>query len=168
MRQRGDFTRPTALWMARRLLAENPDVDGVFAACDLTASAMLQALTEYSGVQVPDDVALVGFDDSVIAASASVPLTSVRQPVELTAAAAAKALLQPGSRPAGRVRMPVRLVARDSTAVQDGGHHRDGQPGTRHRGPDQAGRGVAIPGGDDQARQVGAGGVAEVERGHRG
>lgn len=133
----GDFTGPTALRQARRLLAEHPDVDAVFAACDRTATAVLRALTE-SGRRVPDDVAVVGFDDSVLAAAASVPLTSVRQPVEQIAAAATRALLQPGRRVVSR--MPVELVVRASTTpVRGRGQQRDDQPGSGHRGADQAG-----------------------------
>ncbi len=111
----GDFTRPTALRAARELLAAHPDVDAVFAACDLTASAVLQVLAE-TGRRVPDDVAVVGFDDSVLASSASVPLTSVTHPVEGIAASATTLLLEPGSRGIGHARVPVGLTVRRSTA----------------------------------------------------
>ena len=113
----GDFTRPTALRLARALLLEHPDVDAVFAACDMTASAVLQALAE-SGRRVPDDVAVVGFDDSVLASSASVPLTSVASPVERLAASATMVLLEPVIHGVGHARVPVGLtVRRSSTAV---------------------------------------------------
>jgi LacI family transcriptional regulator len=57
--------------------AERPTA--VFAANDLLAVGLLQGLVG-SGLRVPDDVALIGFDDISFAASAAVPLSSVRQP----------------------------------------------------------------------------------------
>jgi LacI family transcriptional regulator len=53
--------------------------DAVFAANDLLALGVLQALT-HAGVRVPDDVALIGYDDIYFAASAAIPLSSIRQP----------------------------------------------------------------------------------------
>jgi len=55
----------------------------VFAANDLIAIGLLQGLTAH-GLRVPDDMAIVGYDDIEFAAAATVPLSSVRQPrVEL-------------------------------------------------------------------------------------
>jgi LacI family transcriptional regulator len=51
----------------------------VFCANDLVALGVLQQLTQH-GVSVPDDVAIVGYDDIIFAAAAAVPLTSVYQP----------------------------------------------------------------------------------------
>jgi DNA-binding LacI/PurR family transcriptional regulator len=65
----------------RALLDRCPDLDAVFAASDLMAAGALQTLRE-AGRKVPDDVAVVGFEDSPIAASTSPPLSSVRQPTE--------------------------------------------------------------------------------------
>jgi LacI family transcriptional regulator len=53
--------------------------DGVFAANDLLALAVLQALL-LAGIRVPDDVAVIGYDDIAFAALAAVPLSSVHQP----------------------------------------------------------------------------------------
>ena len=64
----------------RRLLTEHPDLDGVFAASDLMAHAALRTLRE-AGRRVPDDVAVVGFDDIETAAYTEPPLTTVRQPI---------------------------------------------------------------------------------------
>ena len=60
----------------------------MFAANDLLALAILQALV-LAGIRVPEDIALIGYDDISFAALASVPLSSVRQP-----AAASRAHLQ--------------------------------------------------------------------------
>ncbi|MET0302576.1 MAG: LacI family DNA-binding transcriptional regulator, partial [Microbacteriaceae bacterium] len=61
--------------------AERPDA--VFAANDLLAVGVLQALVMLSSLRVPDDVALVGYDDIAFASATVVPLTSVRQPSQL-------------------------------------------------------------------------------------
>ena len=87
-----DFTQATAYAATMRLLAENPTVDAVFAACDVTAIGVLKALTE-TGRRVPDDVAVVGFDGSALADAAD--LTSVYSPVETEAAIAVRTLLDP-------------------------------------------------------------------------
>lgn len=66
--------------------------DAVFAANDLVALGVLQALT-FAGVRVPDDVAIVGYDDIDFAESAAIPLSSVRQPAIHMGSTAATLLL---------------------------------------------------------------------------
>lgn len=51
----------------------------VFAANDLVAIGLLQGLSAH-GLRVPDDIAIVGYDDIEFAAAAAVPLSSIRQP----------------------------------------------------------------------------------------
>ena len=79
---------------AEQLLAlprrERPDA--VFAANDLVALGVLQALT-LAGVKVPDDIAIVGFDDIDFAGSAAIPLSSVHQPAHEMGSTAATLLL---------------------------------------------------------------------------
>jgi LacI family transcriptional regulator len=65
----------------------------VFCANDLLALGVLQALT-IAGLRVPEDVAIVGYDDIVFAAAAAVPLSSVRQPREALGATAAQLLFE--------------------------------------------------------------------------
>lgn len=77
----GGFTHETGAAAMTRLLTAHPDVDGVFVANDLMAQAGLGVLHR-TGRRVPDDVALVGFDDSAPARSAHPPITTIRQPVE--------------------------------------------------------------------------------------
>ena len=65
-----------------RILARPPRdrPDAVFAANDLVALGVLQALVGDSRMRVPEEISLVGFDDIAFAAAAAVPLTSLRQP----------------------------------------------------------------------------------------
>ncbi|MFJ5724386.1 LacI family DNA-binding transcriptional regulator [Streptomyces sp. NPDC093149] len=78
----GDFTVEGGARAMTRLLERRPDLDAVFAANDLMASGALRVLNEH-GRRVPQEVALVGFDDMVsIAESTEPPLTTIRQDVE--------------------------------------------------------------------------------------
>lgn len=76
-----DFTYEGGAAAMRRLLADTPDLDAVFAASDLMAAGALSVLRA-AGRAVPEAVALVGFDDSPLAEAMEPPLTSVRQPIE--------------------------------------------------------------------------------------
>jgi DNA-binding LacI/PurR family transcriptional regulator len=76
-----DFTRAGGAVATRALLERHPEIDGIFAASDLMAIGALDALRS-AGRRVPDDVAVVGFDDSELAADTDPPLTTVRQPIE--------------------------------------------------------------------------------------
>ncbi len=92
--------------------------DAIFAANDLVALGALQALT-LAGAKVPDDVALIGFDDIDFAASAAIPLSSIRQPAARMGAEATRLLLSLiDSDEPGKVQHPVlepELVVRSST-----------------------------------------------------
>ncbi|MEW2618799.1 LacI family DNA-binding transcriptional regulator [Streptomyces sp. NPDC048106] len=77
----GDFTEEGGRRAMSALLARRPDLDAVFAGSDVTAAGARQVLRE-RGLRIPEDVALVGYDDSVIARHMDPPLTSVRQPIE--------------------------------------------------------------------------------------
>ncbi|MEV5608853.1 LacI family DNA-binding transcriptional regulator [Streptomyces sp. NPDC052225] len=76
-----------------RLLGLGSRPTAVFCANDLLALGVLQALYA-AGVRVPEDVAIVGYDDIEFAAAAAVPLTSVRQPAVTMGALAAELLLE--------------------------------------------------------------------------
>lgn len=65
---------------ASLLEGPGPKPDGVFAMNDLLATGFLQAVLMHGNVSVPDDIALVGYDDIDFCESAVVPITSVRQP----------------------------------------------------------------------------------------
>lgn len=88
----GDFTTATAYEAMNNILHREPGVDAVFAASDLMALGALAALREH-GKNVPHDVAVIGFDDLGGAANASIPLTTVRNPVVEMASSAVERLL---------------------------------------------------------------------------
>ncbi|MFJ3080213.1 LacI family DNA-binding transcriptional regulator [Streptomyces halstedii] len=78
----GDFTAHGGARAMERLLEVRPDLDAVFVANDLMASGALRVLRA-RGLRVPEEVALVGFDDMASVAEATdPPLTTVRQDVE--------------------------------------------------------------------------------------
>lgn len=112
----GGFTLDSGAQAMHRLLAEHPDIDGVFAANDLMAQGACQALRE-RGKRVPQDVAVVGFDDSSVAVTCRPALTTVRQPVEEMGAEMARLLQEQieGTRdtPTSVIFEP-RLVVRES------------------------------------------------------
>jgi len=87
----GEFTLDSGLAAMSDLLARRPDLDGVFAANDLMAQGACQAVQQH-GLRVPEDVAVVGFDDSSVAVTCSPRLTTIRQPVEEMAAEMARLL----------------------------------------------------------------------------
>lgn len=88
-----DFTTPGGADAMRRLRAEHPDVDAVFAASDLMAAGALAELRA-QGLRVPEDVAVIGFDDIPQSVSTDPPLTTVHHPVERMAARAGEMLLE--------------------------------------------------------------------------
>jgi LacI family transcriptional regulator len=103
------------------IVARPPDErpDAIFAANDLLAVGALQALSLIADLRVPEDVALIGYDDIDFAASTVVPLSSVRQPAQLLGYTAVGLLMDElGADGDGErnVRFRPELVVRQSTA----------------------------------------------------
>lgn len=114
----GDFTESSSFEAMQRLLAHEPDA--VFVASDTMASGALRALRN-AGKRVPEEVAVVGFDDMPRAATASPPLTTVRQPIQRAGALAIEMLvdiLENGVDPPRRIILPTELVIRNSCGSQ--------------------------------------------------
>lgn len=88
-----DFTEEGGRRAMRELLARSPELDAVFAASDVMAAGARGVLRE-AGRRVPEDVALVGVDDSAVARLMDPPLTSVRQPIEEMGRTMTRLLLQ--------------------------------------------------------------------------
>ncbi|MCC3655420.1 MULTISPECIES: LacI family DNA-binding transcriptional regulator [Streptomyces] len=111
-----DFTESGGRRAMAELLEREPRLDAVFAASDVMAAGALGALRA-AGRRVPEDVALVGFDDSAIARHTDPPLTTVRQPIEEMGRAMARVLVEEiGSRTTAKrhVVLGTRLVHRAS------------------------------------------------------
>lgn len=100
------------------LLARPERPDGVFAVADLAAIGASIAARD-AGVRVPEDIAVVGFDDVRQAAYVRPSLTTIRQDVRAMGTAAATAILALGESDAesSTVVLPTSLVVRESTAV---------------------------------------------------
>ncbi len=75
----GDFTANGGMRAMIELLDGGEPFDSVFIGSDLMASGAMLELAK-RGLRVPEDIAVVGFDDSVVALTTSPPLTTVRQP----------------------------------------------------------------------------------------
>jgi DNA-binding LacI/PurR family transcriptional regulator len=89
--------------------------DAVFACSDVLASAAIQAL-HHHGKAVPDDVSVVGFDDSPLAAHTNPPLTTIRQPIARAGNELVDVLLHLiDGRPEPPRSLPVELVVRGTT-----------------------------------------------------
>lgn len=121
---RGEYERPGAFRFedgkvaAAQLLDLEEPPTAIFAANDLEALGVLEA-ARTRGVRVPEDLSVVGFDDSLQAISASPHLTTVRQPFAQIGATAAQLLLQvvEGTPlPSRRLELGTQLIVRDSTA----------------------------------------------------
>jgi len=89
----GWFTREGGMRAMEVLLARHPDIDAVFAASDLMAAGAMHVIYG-AGLRVPEDVAIVGFDDSIIALSTQPQLSSVRQSMEVMGRELVNALLR--------------------------------------------------------------------------
>lgn len=112
----GDFTEPGGEDAARALLTAHPELDGLVVASDLMAAGALTVLAEL-GRSVPDDVAVVGFDDLGVAERTSPPLTTMKNPVVEMAEQGTRMLMQQIAGQATgplRVIMPTELVRRQS------------------------------------------------------
>jgi LacI family transcriptional regulator len=94
--------------------------DAIFAANDLVATGLLQALVMERSARVPDDIALIGYDDIDFASAAMVPLSSVRQPAALIGQTGVRILLEQEeddvAAPPRQVVFQPELVVRASTA----------------------------------------------------
>lgn len=115
----GDFTRAGGVRAMRTLLQRQPRLDAVFVASDTMASGALQVLAG-AGRRVPEDVAVVGFNDDPLAETTYPPLSSVRQPVEEMGREMVQLLLELIRTPHGarrRVVLSTQLQVRRSSAT---------------------------------------------------
>lgn len=110
----GDFSNTSGAEAMERLLDKVPNLDAVFVNSDLMAIAAMDSIREY-GRTVPQDIAVVGYDDLSIAEHSNPPLTTVRQNIPLAGKVLAQNLLeylQTGM--VTNVSIPVELTVRKS------------------------------------------------------
>jgi DNA-binding LacI/PurR family transcriptional regulator len=112
----GDFGLLSGEHAMYRLIDHRPGLDAVFVASDLMAAGALRGLRRL-GRRVPDDVAVIGFDDSPLSQQTNPRLSTVRQPFDAMAAQMANELFtiiaSPGSEPV-HVVLNTELILRDS------------------------------------------------------
>jgi LacI family transcriptional regulator len=113
----GDFTAHGGYLAARELLALVPRPSAIFAANDQMAMGALVAIRE-AGLRIPDDIAVVGFDNIPTAELVAPPLTTITQFQEQLGQRAAEMLLERlegRTQEGGRcVEMPYKLIVRES------------------------------------------------------
>ncbi len=111
----GDFSEENAYNLMKSLLAHHPDA--VFCASDDMARGAAHAILD-AGLSIPQDIAVVGYDDLPPAISASPFLTTIRQPITnmgLTAVEILLDMIEHPSQPHQRVVLDVELVVRESS-----------------------------------------------------
>jgi DNA-binding LacI/PurR family transcriptional regulator len=114
----GDYTQSKAEELIRQLIKKKIKFDGVFAGNDLSAMGTINVLLQ-NGIQVPDKVKVVGFDDSPIASRNQPSITTIRQPIRELGAEVAQSLLAilAGEAVEDKV-LDVKLIKRQSTKVK--------------------------------------------------
>ncbi|MDQ1295352.1 MAG: hypothetical protein QG608_3237 [Actinomycetota bacterium] len=110
-----DWSHAAGAVAMAHLLETSPDLDAVFVASDLLATGALSVLRQ-SGRDVPEDVAVGGFDDSPIAVTTDPTLTTIRQPLDLVGQHMVRVLFTLlDGKPAVNIVIPTELVHRNST-----------------------------------------------------
>lgn len=110
----GDYTHASGVAAMQRLLEQAPDLDAVFVNSDLMAIGAISVIQD-SGRRVPEDVAIVGYDDLSIALYNNLPLTTIRQNLPLVGKLLAQNLIQfIQTGIVTNVTTPVELVVRKS------------------------------------------------------
>jgi DNA-binding LacI/PurR family transcriptional regulator len=113
----GEFTEESGYIGMQRLMSHQPDA--VFVASDVMAFGAMRALRE-ANLRIPEDVALVGFDDIASAAKTIPPLTTVRQPIHRLGDRAAELLIdeiETRSKTVQKIILDTELVVRGSSGA---------------------------------------------------
>lgn len=116
----GDYTEASGYAAMQQLLRVNPEA--VFTASDQMALGALRAIRE-AGLQVPQDIAIVGFDDLLPPNTAHPRLTTIRQPVVQIGREAVNVLIdviKNGPTPPNRIILDTQLVIRESCGTKQG------------------------------------------------
>lgn len=109
-----DYSYASGMAAMQRLMDQSPDLDGVFVNSDVMAIAAIHVI-QGRGKRVPQDVAVVGYDDLPIALYNNLPLTTIRQDLRLAGKLLAQNLIQYIQEGAvTTITLPVELVVRES------------------------------------------------------
>lgn len=97
-------------------ISSHPGTDGIFASSDVIAAQVLQVCLKM-GIRVPEDMKVVGFDDSSIAKMTAPQITTIRQPIKEMAEQAVYIILKLSRNEIvpTKVTLPVTLVKRETT-----------------------------------------------------
>ena len=87
----GDFTIESGISCTEKLLAENNDIDAIFAVCDAVAFGAMKVLKK-KGIKIPDDISVAGFTNEPMADLVEPSLTTVKQPIYEVGETASKLL----------------------------------------------------------------------------
>lgn len=111
----GDYTRESGVQAMHEILLGGETVDAVFAASDLMAVGAMHLLQQ-AGIRVPEDVAVIGFDDADVARYAEPALTTVRQPIHDLGVTLARQVLRlaAGEKVEEATLLPTELIIRKS------------------------------------------------------
>ena len=115
----GDYYHGTGYQRTKQLLALPEPPDAIVAASDMMAAGAIVAIEE-TGLRVPDDIAVVGFDDAPFASAMKPALTTVRQNalgLGMAAADSVLAMLDNPDDPPPVVIFPTELVVRESCGI---------------------------------------------------
>jgi LacI family transcriptional regulator len=116
----GDWTEAWGYEAAGRMLDRDPNLDALFCGSDIIARGVIDGLRE-RGRRIPEDLAVVGFDNwDIVAEQTRPPLTSVDMQLHDLGREAARQLLnrRDGAQESGTMRLPCRLVVRESSRVE--------------------------------------------------
>ena len=113
--EEGDFTVDSGAAAVRRMIDSGEPFDALFVASDLMARGAITVLAQ-AGLTVPDDIAVIGFDDSPVALGSTPQLTTMRQPSFAQGEAMADVLLTllAGGQPEHATILDTELVVRES------------------------------------------------------
>ena len=110
----GDYSHTSGITVMQQLLKQSPDLDAVFVNSDLMAIGAINIIQNV-GKRVPEDIAVIGYDDLSLANYNNLPLTTVRQNIPLAGKLLAQNLIQYiKTGVVTNVTIPVELVVRKS------------------------------------------------------
>lgn len=114
----GFFNTKHGYLAMKELLNDRPDITAVFTANDLMALGAIRAIKE-KNLQVPNDIAIVGFDDAEFAEASDPPLTTIKKSRDVMGREAARLMLEllesPDKKESQGITLPTQLIIRESS-----------------------------------------------------